>query len=65
MHIEFRRTNYGKCSLGFKVAIIWNNLPLNIRNITSYKRFKNKVKEYVIKPEKVEIVLVKEVRLPI
>ena len=37
-----------KCSLGFKGAIIWNNLPLNIRNITSYKRFKNKVKEYVI-----------------
>ena len=34
--IEFRTTNYGKYSIGFKGAIIWNSLPLNIRNISSY-----------------------------
>ena len=49
--IELRTTNYGKYSVGFKGAIIWNSLPLNIRNISSYNMFKNKVKEYVIKKE--------------
>ena len=49
--IELRTTNYGKYSVGFKGAIIWNSLPLNIRNLSSYNMFKNKVKEYVIKKQ--------------
>ena len=28
---------------------LWNNFPSNIRDISLYKMFKNKVKEYVIK----------------
>ena len=36
MHIEFRRTNYGQYPIGFKGAIRWNNLPSNIRNLSSY-----------------------------
>ena len=33
----------------FKEAIIWNDLPSNIRNISSYNMLKKKVKEYVMK----------------
>ena len=42
IHTEFRKTNYGKYSIGFKGAIIWNDLPSNIRNISSYNMFKIK-----------------------
>ena len=35
--IEFRTTKYGKYSIGFKGAIIWNNLLLNINNNYSPK----------------------------
>ena len=41
IHIEFiRKTNHGKYSVGVKGAIIWNDLPSNIRNISSYNVFK-------------------------
>ena len=40
--IEFRRTNCVKFSIGFKGAIIWNNLPSNTRNISSYNMFATK-----------------------
>ena len=41
--------NYGKYFISFKGAIIWSDLPSNIRNISSYNIFKKKVKESVIK----------------
>ena len=47
VHIEFRRTNYGKFSIRFKGAITWNSLPIEIRNISSINTFKTKLKEYV------------------
>ena len=44
IHFEFRRTNCVKYSIGFKGAIIWNNIPSNIRNISSYNMFTTKSK---------------------
>ena len=41
MHIEFRKTNHGKYSIGFNGAIIWNDLPSKKRNIDSYNMFLN------------------------
>ena len=41
MHIEFRKTNHGKYSIGFNGAIIWNDLPSKKRNISSYNMFLN------------------------
>ena len=49
IHIELKKTNYSKYSIGFKGKIIWNDLPSNTRNISSHSMFKKKVKEYVIK----------------
>ena len=47
VHIEFRRTNYCKFAISFKGAITWNNLPIEITNISSFNTFKTKLKEYV------------------
>ena len=44
IHIEFWKTNDGKYSIGFKGAIVWNNLPSNIRSISSYNIFRTKSK---------------------
>ena len=35
IHIEFNRTNYGKFSIIYRGAVVWNSLPSEIRNITS------------------------------
>ena len=47
VHMEFRRTNYGKFSVRFKGAVTWNSLPTDIRNTNSFNMFKSKLKEYI------------------
>ena len=39
--IEFRRKNYGKFSLKYKGAQIWNNLPNTLKISKTYRSFKN------------------------
>ena len=48
IHIEFRRTNYGKFSVDFKGAVTWNSLPTDIRNTNSFYIFKSKLKERIL-----------------
>ena len=31
IHIDFKRTNYGKFSLQYRGTIIWNNLPNDLK----------------------------------
>ena len=40
IHNEFKRTNYAKFSLRCKGATVWNSLPVDIKNIDSFNRFK-------------------------
>ena len=49
IHIEFNRTNYGKFSIRYRGAIVWNSLPSEIRNINFYNLFKKSLKLYVQK----------------
>ena len=49
IHIEFNRTNYGKFSITYWGAIVWNSLPREIRNINFYNLFKKLLKLYVQK----------------
>ena len=47
IHLEFRRTNYGQFSMRYREAIIWNNLPNDLKIINSYNHFKKSLKLYV------------------
>ena len=47
VHIEFRRTNYGKFSVRFEGVVTWNSLPTEIRNTNLFNMFKSKLKEYI------------------
>ena len=47
IHLEFRRTNYGQFSMRYRGAIIWNNLPNDLKIINSYNHFKKSLKLYV------------------
>jgi len=47
VYIDYWRTNYGKFSLKFKGAQIWNELPKELRILQSYNSFKKLTKEYV------------------
>ena len=47
IHIEFKRTNYAKFSLKYKGATMWNSLPVDIKNIDSFNRFKKGLKLYI------------------
>ena len=47
IHIEFNRTNYGKFSMRYRGAIVWNSLPSEIRKINSCNLFKKSLKLYV------------------
>ena len=49
IHIEFNRTNYGKFSIRYRGAVVWNSPPSEIRNINFYNLFKKKLKLYVQK----------------
>ena len=45
--IEFRRTKYGKFSLKYRGAQIWNNLPNTLKISKTYRSFKKSAKVYV------------------
>ena len=47
VHIEFRRTNYGKFSVRFKGAVTWNSLPTDIRGTNSFNMLTSKLEEYI------------------
>ena len=40
IHIDFKRTIYGKFSLQYRGAIIWNSLPNDLKELKSSKAFK-------------------------
>ena len=42
------RTNYGKNTFTFYGMRVWNELPLEIRNISNNKTFKNRVKYHLL-----------------
>ena len=45
--IDYKRTNYGKFSLKFRGAQIWNKLPKDLKLSKSYRQFKQSSKVYV------------------
>ena len=45
--IAYKRTNYGKFSLKFRGAQIWNKLPKDLKLLKSYRQFKQSSKVYV------------------
>ena len=45
--IDFKRTNYGKFSLKFRGAQIWNELPKDLKDSKSYTQFKRLMKIYL------------------
>ena len=45
IHIDYQRTNYGKFSVKYRGAKLWNNLPENLRNQKSFGRFKKMIKK--------------------
>ena len=45
--IDYKRTNYGKFSLKFRGAQIWNKLPKDLKLLKSYRQFKQSSKVYV------------------
>ena len=46
IHTEFKRTNYGRFSLRYMGAIMWNSLPIGIKSINSSNLFKKVLKLY-------------------
>ena len=47
LFIDYKRTNYGKFSLKFRGAQIWNKLPKDLKLSKSYRQFKQSSKVYV------------------
>ena len=47
LHIDYQRKNYGKFSVKYRGAKLWNNLPENLRNQKSYGRLKKMIKKYI------------------
>ena len=45
IHIDFKRTNYGKFSLKYRGAQIWNEIPNNLKSTNSYHAFKRSIFE--------------------
>ena len=45
--IDYKRTNYGKFSLKFREAQIWNKLPKDLKRFKLYRQFKQSSKVYV------------------
>ena len=45
--IEYRRTNYGKFSLKYRGAQIWNNLPNTLKISKTYRSFEKSAIVYV------------------
>ena len=40
------RTNYFKRSFSYSGEMLWNNLPVNIRTLTSLETFKREIDRY-------------------
>ena len=47
IYIDYKRTNYGKFSLEFRGAQIWNKLPKELKVLKTYSLFKKSAKVYV------------------
>ena len=47
IYIDYKRTNYGKFSLKFRGAQIWNKLSKDLKILKSYSLFKKATKVYV------------------
>ena len=47
MHVGFKRTNYGKLSLQYGGAIIWNSLPNDLKELKSSNAFQKALHTYV------------------
>ena len=45
--IDYERTNYGKFSLKYRRAQIWNNLPDDLKTLRTYYSFKKGAIVYV------------------
>ena len=47
LHISYKRTNYGKFSIKYKGAQIWNSLLTILRDIKSKYIFRKKIKQFI------------------
>ena len=47
IHIDFKRTIYGKFSLQYRGAITWNSLPSDLKELKSSNAFKKALHTYV------------------
>ena len=47
IHITCKRTNYGKFSLKYRGAVVWNSLPAVLKESKSYRTFKKSLKLYI------------------
>ena len=47
VHIDYQKRNYGKFSVKYRGAQLWNSLPENLRNEKSYSSYENLIKEYI------------------
>ena len=47
LHLDYQRINYGKFSIKYRGAKLWNTLPENLRNQKSYSSFKKSIKIYI------------------
>ena len=47
IHIDYQRTHYGKFSVKYRRANIWNSIPESLRNLKYYSLFKNYIKIYI------------------
>ena len=57
IHIDFKRTNYGKFSLKYRGEIIWNSLPNDMKELKSSKVFK-KVLHHVQSAKKYSLIVI-------
>ena len=48
LHKKFNRTNYNKHTLANKGTDVWNNLPLQYKEIRSFPIFKATLKKYLL-----------------
>ena len=47
IHIDFKRTNYGKFSLQYRGATIWNSLPNDLKELKSSSAFNKALHTHV------------------
>ena len=47
LHINYKRTNYGRFSVKYIGALVWNSLPTTLKEIKSPHMFKRQLKDFV------------------